>query len=186
MDDQKWIENISNYRFVSWLIVVVILGCGVKIASSVNLLAYGEHNTDPNSTYWFTFIIFFGGYSLWSSSIAVNVGAKMFSSFFKALFKRLIGTRKLDDNDVKSVGEEIFSEENQRKMLSDMRKGTRNFLRSGLLFGFVLGLIHTITIKPSLGFQGVVIFVSYGLCWGYLWYKLAWYGFVPLPSGEEA
>ena len=186
MDDKKWIENIEKYRVLSWLIVVLILGCSVKIASGINYLSYGSEEIDPRSTYWFTFIIFFGGYSLWASSIAANVVAGVFSSFFKALFKKLIRTKKLDDNDVKSLGEEVFNEENQRKMLADIRKGTKNFVRSGLLFGFILGLTHAFSVEPSLGIQGVGIYVAYGLSWGYLWYKLAWYGLVPLPSGEEA
>lgn len=185
MDDRKWIENVTKYRFVSWLLVVVILGAGVKVAASINYLAYGDQNIDPSSTYWFTLIIFFGGYSLWSSSIAANVVAKVLLSFFKALLKKLIRTRKLDDNDVKSVSKEVFSDENQNKILSDIRKGTRHFVSSGLLFGFILGLVHIISVEPSLGLQGLAIYVAYGLSWGWLWYKIAWYGFIPLPSGEE-
>ena len=117
MDDKKWIEAVEKNRLLSWLLVIAILGCSVFVASSMNLLAYGEGVADPSSTYWFTFIIFAAGYSFWSSSIAANVGAKVVSSFFKALLGRLIKTRKLDDDDVKSISEEVFSEDNQSNCL---------------------------------------------------------------------
>ena len=186
MDDKKWIENIAKYRVLSWIIVIVLLGCSLKIASAINLLLYGEANINPWSTHWLTLAIYFGGYSLWSSTVAANVAGKIFIELIKRLFKRLIRTKKLDNEDVEGVGKELLNEETQNKLLSDIRKGSKSFVKAGLFFGFILGLKHIITIEPSLGFKGLAIFMAYGFSWGYLWYKLAWIGFVPLPSGEEA
>lgn len=186
MEDKQWIENIAKYRLISWLLVIALLGVGLKIASVINGLAYGEHGADPSSTYWLTIAIYFAGYSLWGSAIATNVASKVFTAFIKALFRKLFKNRKLDDNDIKEVSDQVFNEETQMKMLAGMRKATRNFLRAGFMFGFILGLIHYFTVEPSLGVKGFGLFLGYGLAWGYLWYQLAWHGLIPLPSGEEA
>lgn len=185
MDDKKWIERVERHRFLSWMLIIVIHLLGFKVAAVVNSLVYGGQDIDPGSTYWFTFIIFFVGYSLWSSSIAVNVTSKIVASLFRNMFKKLVRNRKLNDNDIKEASEQFISEEYQAKMLSDIRKGTRNFIRSGLSIGLFLGVVHAMFVQPSLGMMSVVIFSSYGMAWGYLWYKLAWYGFIPLPAGEE-
>ncbi len=185
MDDKKWIENIVRFRFVSWLFAVILVFIGIKLASLVNSFVYVGTKLDPSSTYFVTVAIVFGGYSLWSTSIAVNIVGKVIKELFRAIVRTVFRSRKLDNEDIKTVSSQIFNEDMQLEVLSNIRGGSKSFVRSGLMLGILLGCIHIFSVTPSPGLKGFVVYAAYGLMWGYIWYRIAWLGFVPLPSPDE-
>ena len=185
MDLKEWSEEMTRYQPLKWIMAIAILIIGWIGMKHFNRFIYGPGGIDPSLNYHALVLIVGWGFARWGITLAVAFPIRQTLEWIWKCIAHLIRHRKLDDASATKITDSVFTEERTIKALQSIRNGTRSFFRTGIWIGVIAGITNYFFIKHGPGLWGSCILGLGYAAWGYGWYKLGWYGWLPLPNTDD-
>lgn len=185
MDLKQWSETVLRYPFMKRVFIAILLLCGWTGMRYTNQFVYGTDRIDPTLNYAALIIIVIWGYARWAVTLAAAFPGTQILEWIWKCIAHLVVHRKIDDAATTKITKSVFTEERSIKAIRSIRNGTKAFRRTGIWIGFIAWTANYFFVNPTPGLQGASTLALVYIAWGYGWYKLGRYGWLPLPNPES-